>query len=128
MVYYAAAVPECLICGRRSTLKCASCNSQFFTPEYEIFFCDVCSERVHTKRERIDHKPSPAVTNNGLSELDLLSVICIETSHYVCFTRDLNTGSWIFFDSMADRECEYINVYIIVTITHLQMTHTTSLE
>ena len=44
-----------------------------------------------------------------VGELDLLSVICIETSHYVCFTRDPRDDTerkWIFFDSMADRKCE----------------------
>ena len=39
-------------------------------------------------------------------KLQLLSVICIETSHYVCFTR---TGDhWLFMDSMADRVGESI--------------------
>ena len=36
--------------------------------------------------------------------LQLLSVICIETSHYVCFTR--LEDQWLFHDSMADRMCE----------------------
>ena len=35
------------------------------------------------------------------AHLQLLSVICIETSHYVCFTR--SEQRWIFMDSMADR-------------------------
>ena len=38
-------------------------------------------------------------------KLELLSVICIETSHYVCFTRDTE-GRWLLFDSMANRLCE----------------------
>ena len=35
------------------------------------------------------------------AHLQLLSVVCIETSHYVCFTRA--DGRWVFMDSMADR-------------------------
>ena len=60
-----------------------------------------------------------------VSELDLLSVICIETSHYVCFTRDPRDvdkeQNWIFFDSMANRFCEFIlevdfNQYICLCV------------
>jgi hypothetical protein len=45
------------------------------------------------------------------SSLDLLSVICIETSHYVCFTKEPSEDpnkphKWIFFDSMANRVCK----------------------
>ena len=32
-------------------------------------------------------------------------MLCIETSHYVCFSRD-SDGRWLFFDSMADQVCE----------------------
>ena len=35
------------------------------------------------------------------AHLQLLSVLCIETSHYVCFTR--SDERWVFMDSMADR-------------------------
>ena len=35
------------------------------------------------------------------AHLQLLSVLCIETSHYVCFTK--SEGRWVFMDSMADR-------------------------
>ena len=33
--------------------------------------------------------------------MELLSVICIETNHYVCYTR--SGDKWLFHDSMADR-------------------------
>ena len=68
-----------------------------------MFFCDTCSERVHSHKARRDHTPEKC--EGG--ELELLSVLCIETSHYVCFTRDPD-GRWLFFDSMANRVCEYI--------------------
>ena len=35
-------------------------------------------------------------------KLQLLSVLCIETSHYVCFTK-ATRNDWVFFDSMAER-------------------------
>ena len=35
------------------------------------------------------------------AHLKLLSVVCIETSHYVCFS--LSGNHWVFMDSMADR-------------------------
>ncbi len=48
-------------------------------------------------------------------------MICIETSHYVCFTRDPRDdiegkGKWIFFDSMADRQCESATNIDVFTI------------
>ena len=39
------------------------------------------------------------------SKMQLLSVICIETSHYVCYTRTTN-NRWLFHDSMANRICK----------------------
>lgn len=38
--------------------------------------------------------------------MELFAVVCIETSHYVAFTR-CGSGAdatWCFFDSMADRK------------------------
>ena len=42
--------------------------------------------------------------------MKLFSVICIDTSHYVSFTRtSLNKDSkWLFFDSMAHRRGVYL--------------------
>ncbi len=60
---------------------------------------------MHSNRQ--EHKPEwcPELANLlKIAEFELLSVICIETSHYVCFTRD--DDRWIFFDSMANRVCK----------------------
>ena len=95
-------VPECVLCGERSSRKCPQCSSEFTSVQDAVYFCDVCSSRVHTKREHY-------VGHVELKEhLYLLSVICIENSHYVCFTRDptAEAQKWIFFDSMASRKCE----------------------
>ena len=38
--------------------------------------------------------------------MELVAVVCIETSHYVSFVRcgDSPRAPWCFFDSMADRK------------------------
>ena len=38
--------------------------------------------------------------------MELVAVVCIETSHYVSFVRcgDSIRSPWAFFDSMADRK------------------------
>ena len=59
---------------------------------------------VHTARS--GHHVEECL-DGGITELELLSVICIETSHYVCFSR--SEDQWIFFDSMANRVCECMN-------------------
>ena len=46
--------------------------------------------------------------------MELVAVVCIETSHYVSFVRcgDTPQAPWCFFDSMADRkgnDCLHIN-------------------
>ena len=66
-----------------------------------MYFCDQCNARVHKHPTRVSHTPE----RKEVAELELLSVLCIETSHYVCFSRD-SEGRWLFFDSMADRLCE----------------------
>ncbi len=82
------------------------------TSESDVYFCEVCSRKAHTRKERRDHTVNRAVTV-PMAELDLLSVICIETSHYVCFTRDLDTNTWLFFDSMANRLCKFIVTFVL---------------
>ena len=56
--------------------------------------------------ECCDHKHDSDVNDFGSGTLQLLSVLCIETSHYVCFTRITGSGKdeWVFFDSMAERQ------------------------
>jgi len=54
--------------------------------------------------------------------LQLLSVLCIETSHYVCFTRIMEPekDEWVFFDSMAERPGKIIFLdYYIITKLYL---------
>lgn len=42
--------------------------------------------------------------------MELLAVVCIETSHYVSFVKCASgpDAPWCFFDSMADRKGEFL--------------------
>ena len=95
---------SCDICGQCAWNKCSSCTEFFKSGDSFIYFCGQCSERVHNHSERSNHKIEKP-DEFKLAELELLSVICIETSHYVCFSR--SEDKWIFFDSMANRLCEF---------------------
>ena len=90
---------SCFICGKSAQWWCAECMTEVQQFENPVYFCLGCSESIHGRPHRIGHKVEMAQ-----ARLELLSVICIETSHYVCFTRAENR--WIFFDSMANRACK----------------------
>jgi len=72
--------------------------------EDPVHFCRGCSGSIHGHPHRKYHKVE--MLQVAGMRLELLSVICIETSHYVCFTRA--EERWIFFDSMANRVCKYL--------------------
>ena len=65
------------------------------------FYCSTCSPQWH--QNYCDHRHE---LDFDVGTLQLLSVLCIETSHYVCFTRITGSGKdeWVFFDSMAERQ------------------------
>ena len=127
-----------MFCEEQSAQKCLDCSTEFASaPNGWVYFCSTCALRTHQKKNRKDHKLQDAIDTDRLElyKLDLLSVICIETSHYVCFTRDPRDDTerkWIFFDSMADRQCEFelqaftsISSFINSFFFYTQMTHTT---
>ena len=95
------------MCGNSAWRECYDCVAHFTTNIYEpldvVYFCDSCSQLVHREStKRTGHKVAEVTPDpGGINELDLLSVICIETSHYICFTR--SEERWVFFDSMASR-------------------------
>ena len=95
-------VDKCFICGDAAWNECRECSSDFVTKDV-VYFCEHCSERAHGKiTTRSEHEVTEVTPDpGGINELDLLSVICIETSHYICFTR--SEERWVFFDSMASR-------------------------
>ena len=102
-VYVLVCVGECFLCGELAQVKCPECGMDDDFKPKEVFFCSQCNGLVH--RKRVSHRPEPIQGEDEAVELELLSVLCIETSHYVCFSRD-SDGRWLFFDSMADRVCE----------------------
>uniref|UniRef100_A0A183DX84 Ubiquitinyl hydrolase 1 n=1 Tax=Gongylonema pulchrum TaxID=637853 RepID=A0A183DX84_9BILA len=103
----------CIGCGKLANVMCPEC---FLTQEVlicEVTYCTICYDRAHCG---LDHQPqhlqvSSAFSSLSLSrrtqipqkKLQLASVLCIETSHYVAFVRAMNANKWLFFDSMADR-------------------------
>lgn len=74
-------------------------------------------EAIKRYSNRSSASPStshPSTSINGKMDkeipriyMDLFAVLCIETSHYVCFVKCGERDSpWCFFDSMADRRGE----------------------
>ena len=114
--------PSFSLLGARGTQKCHFCLSKTATTicytcpkdlyhinEPYVFYCSNCCEKAHKNRK--DHHCEDVVLQQGnigdvnqISQMQLLSVICIETSHYVCYTRSQNR--WLFHDSMANRLCK----------------------
>ena len=94
----------CFNCGEAAQISCTDCRRDYNARD-SVPFCHQCSAVVHKNPTRVGHKPERCPGVEGAVELELLSVLCIETSHYVCFSRD-SEGRWLFFDSLADRLCE----------------------
>ncbi|XP_077542882.1 ubiquitin carboxyl-terminal hydrolase CYLD isoform X2 [Haemaphysalis longicornis] len=100
----------CFVCGRLARLQCRDC----FKPGVGLestSYCDDCSVTAHMHDDRKSHMPTklPDVTEGagspfGRTRMTLFAVVCIETSHYVCFVKCPVGNQWCFFDSMADRE------------------------
>ena len=86
--------------------ECSNHNNQ------NQFYCSTCSPSWH--QSNCDHKHDPDANDFDTGTLQLLSVLCIETSHYVCFTRITGSGKdeWVFFDSMAERQGNTIGCFI----------------
>ena len=99
----------CFMCDQPASDVCIDCGkgNPFTDDITHLCFCGMCSQLWHKNPARHNHKPHPKRFHGDFStgRLELLSVICIETSHYVCFTRIMGSGKdqWLFFDSMADR-------------------------
>ncbi|KAM4687552.1 ubiquitin carboxyl-terminal hydrolase CYLD-like [Discoglossus pictus] len=107
---------ECVVCGALATLECAECFKEKILSESGLKqYCDVCARQVHSHHKRRNHRlnllkipetfhRSRAPGQIPRETLELFAVLCIETSHYVSFVKyGPEKGSWMFFDSMADR-------------------------
>ncbi|XP_053983257.1 ubiquitin carboxyl-terminal hydrolase CYLD [Hylaeus anthracinus] len=110
---------QCTICGKLAEFECKECYGQCGVGLESIAFCLQCLEKVHRHERRTNHEPKKLVVPMEFAilqehcpvprlYLELSAVVCIETSHYVCFVK-CGSGSeapWCFFDSMADRKGE----------------------
>ena len=90
---------HCYVCGKAGRWICSQCNGSSF--------CNECRHLWHKYPGRENHHPviNQESADVEIGKLQLLSVLCIETSHYVCFTRIMGSEKtdWVFFDSMAER-------------------------
>ena len=98
-VYIFHAAGSCSTCQQQIDYICN--NHENKSKEH---YCGACSSGQYS--ECYDHKRDSDVNDYDTGTLQLLSVLCIETSHYVCFTRITGSGKdeWVFFDSMAERQ------------------------
>lgn len=102
----------CFVCGSKSFFKCNDCRLEQGNGR-TLDFCRNCSMKFHSNLQRKFHQPYFIGEHEGddqpltqsIEMLELFAVICIKTSHYVCFTKcGLQPDSpWVFFDSMSDR-------------------------
>jgi len=92
-----------VVISGETVVRCSDCTqySQYGDP---VFYCEICCSLAHKQEsKRVHSLDKVSITNEELYQLELLSVICSVDDHYGCFTRDLNTGTWLFFDSMAEK-------------------------
>ncbi|XP_043937550.1 ubiquitin carboxyl-terminal hydrolase CYLD [Protopterus annectens] len=108
----------CRICRGLAVYECKECyDDTDITPGKIKQFCKVCNTQVHLHPNRQGHKysklsvpkelPESAWRQTGVprQKMELFAVLCIETSHYVAFVKyGTEDSSWLFFDSMADRD------------------------
>ncbi|XP_068211181.1 ubiquitin carboxyl-terminal hydrolase CYLD isoform X1 [Palaemon carinicauda] len=112
---------QCIICGKLAEYECRECFGQCGSGLESIAFCAKCMDKVHSHKKRGCHAstrklkvpPDFQMLADHCGSIprvymELFAVVCIETSHYVAFTR-CGSGAdatWCFFDSMADRKGE----------------------
>lgn len=107
---------QCVICGLLATRECLPCYGDRDSGLQSTAFCEKCLQQTHRHPLRKKHKQTLLGKPQGWTDaksiprvyMELVAVLCIETSHYVSFVRcgDTPTSPWCFFDSMADRKGE----------------------
>ena len=122
MIIGARGNQKCFICLKDSVSHaCYNCPKEMFnnTDPY-VYYCSDCNGKVHSERKGhrvVDAEIKPGTSDAAhFSKMQLLSVICIETSHYVCYTR--SGDKWLFHDSMANRLCKITTIYTQLLIYH----------
>jgi len=118
---------QCTSCGCIATVECLQCYGDRESGLQSTAFCSQCFSRLHHNNQKRGlhrgtrlYEPAGRKKESNLSRVNmqLVAVICIETSHYVSFVRcgDTLDSKWAFFDSMADRKGEQ-NGYNIPELT-----------
>ena len=102
-MYMYSTLDLCFVCGDSAWKECHECKSAFTTVSAAVHFCETCAVGLHALASgRTGHNVIDVATDpDNINELDLLSVICFEASHYVCYAR--SEDRWVFFDSMANK-------------------------
>lgn len=109
---------ECSVCQGMASVECRECyEDPDIMPGRIKQFCSICSIQIHKHTRRKTHKPQklslPAELRDHMDftgilprqTMELFSVLSIETSHYVAFSKyGSGETDWLFFDSMADRK------------------------
>lgn len=124
-------------CDNIAQIECKDCLTEQLGRNNarlsSITYCNNCFQSKHFSKSHMtgieDHDKTKTLLNltpseayqrysNKLSsskdkiipriEMELFAVLCIETSHYVCFVKcgQESDSPWCFFDSMADRRGE----------------------
>lgn len=101
----------CSTCNTQVSLKVLSkCQASHCQKHMGNFA--LCFLKVHSHPSRQGHCPKALTVAEHLAAdapvprhmMELFAVLCIQTSHYVCFVKyGPDPKSWLFFDSMADR-------------------------
>ncbi|PAA55907.1 hypothetical protein BOX15_Mlig027790g3, partial [Macrostomum lignano] len=121
----------CNICGNFATIECHQCFLKHDSGR-DYTYCEPCYKMFADHRKGKTHEPIKIKYPRHILEqyqnrgqvvesqtvMDLLAVVCICTSHYVCFLR-AEPNHWLFFDSMADREGGCNDDYNIPEVTRV---------
>ena len=111
---------QCNVCGRLAFLECRACFNRMELGLEGIDFCNDCYQRAHEyahnspkhdptrlnySSELVNKFKNVVLLPNLRVRMELFAVLCIQTSHYVCFVKCGKgaQANWCFFDSMADR-------------------------
>ena len=73
-----------LCCTAPGVVSCPTCAKEVFRVDDTVALCQECYEKSHTCR---DHQTYPHGKVTMFSKMELLSVICIETSHSMCVSH-----------------------------------------
>uniref|UniRef100_A0A8C6XKJ8 ubiquitinyl hydrolase 1 n=1 Tax=Naja naja TaxID=35670 RepID=A0A8C6XKJ8_NAJNA len=106
---------ECSLCQGLAVMECPDCyRDPSFGMRHIKQFCKICNQQVslcqlsfpgYFLKLYLFDKEYITIPRQTMQ---LFAVLCIETSHYVGFTRHgPDVHQWLFFDSMADREGEF---------------------